>query len=140
MKLFSQNIKIILLFSLFLSSQNYVFHTKEIFFNNSESICDNQFVVRNIYTCGWGFEKKIHSQFFPEHNEKLRYATKLKSLQSLENVMETLQNATKHDLFIAGGVHGCIQNELRIRKTKLNQEQWNLWLRENFDGTYILCK
>lgn len=126
-----------------MSNQNIILITKEIYFNNSEifkNFYEDQFPIRNIYTCGWGFEKDLHAQFFPEHRKNLNHAIQLNSLKPLANVMESLRNATKDDLLISGGVHGCIQNELRVLKKNLNQEQWNLWLRDNFKGTYIVCK
>ena len=92
---------------------------------------------RNIYTCGWGFGPFLHSQFFPEHQDGLKAAIKL---GSVKDAHQTLQNATENDWFISGGVQGCHHDELRFSNYSLKGYTWNKWLKDNFKGTYIVCK
>src|SRR5210317_607584 len=92
---------------------------------------------RNIYTCGWGFGTFLHSQFFPEHQDGLKVAIKL---GSVKDAHQTLQNATENDWFISGGVQGCHHDELRFSKYSRKGYTWNKWLKDNFKGTYIVCK
>lgn len=93
------------------------------------------FTIENIYFCGWPFAKQLHSSFFPEHADKLSSTIELKSS---EDAYKTLQGGTKRDWLVAGGVEGCIKSIGRLGS--VTEIQWNEWLRNNFKGTYIVCK
>lgn len=94
--------------------------------------------LRKIYICGWDYASILHSQFFPEHREALKSGIHLGSIK--EDVLHTLQNATKNDWFISGGVQHCRHDELALGFNFRKDWMWHRWLNDNFKGTYIVCK
>lgn len=100
---------------------------------------DNKLLsFRKIYICGWEYAPLLHSQFFPEHREGLKSAIQLGTIK--DHVLHTLQNATEHDWFISGGVTYCRNDELKLGFDFRQDYMWHQWLKDNFKGTYLVCK
>lgn len=128
----------------FFSSQLFfvnIFILQNESLNNSEVHENNYkepFIVRKIYSCGFIFNKIIHSSFFPEHHDKLEKSVELRHV---ENVLDTLRNSSTMDLLISGGVDGCLNQIFKKEQRRhFSEFRWNKWLGDNFDGTYIVCK